>query len=59
MMKRRGCIILTRGIGINIDSPVYIRLLPNEVHTRVHSKGYNKLWEEFIESGETLSYNDI
>ena len=29
------------------------------IHTRGHSKGYNKLWEEFIESGETLSYNDI
>ena len=45
--------------GINIDSPVYTKLLDPTKHAKVHSSGYNKSWGIFFQNNPNATYVDI
>ena len=45
--------------GINIDSPIYIKLLNQQQHTAIHSAGYNSMWKKFFIDNPFARYADI
>ncbi|MGQ0676432.1 MAG: DUF2380 domain-containing protein, partial [Rhodospirillales bacterium] len=49
--------------GVDIDDPKHIREMPRDQHrgkeTGVHSRGYNRRWEDFFENNPTSEANDL
>lgn len=45
--------------GINIDSPVYIKLLDVSDHISLHSGNYNGIWGNFIKNNPNATYSQI